>query len=202
MKILYVLKHNPWGIGGGCKASLSYFNAFMAVFEQADIDLCICEEYVKDMPEDAKRSVGHIYTSPERIITAKAASCVTGILHRHQRQVEHLLKVNTYDYCIFDHSAVAGSIVNKLPKETKSIVLNHNFEHDYFRDNTPSRLRRMMFLPQVVRNERKSYMNASFNIFLTKEDLCQFEDTYGLTHSKCESIGMFTSVNTPPEPLT
>lgn len=28
-KVLYILKHNPWGIGGGCYASNLYFTAFL-----------------------------------------------------------------------------------------------------------------------------------------------------------------------------
>ena len=28
-KVLYILKHNPWGIGGGCYASNLSFTAFL-----------------------------------------------------------------------------------------------------------------------------------------------------------------------------
>ena len=35
MNILYILRHNPWGIGGGCYACRCYLDAFIAVFEDA-----------------------------------------------------------------------------------------------------------------------------------------------------------------------
>lgn len=47
MRILYILKHNPWGIGGGCYACRNYLELFSELFKESQIDACICEEYLK-----------------------------------------------------------------------------------------------------------------------------------------------------------
>ena len=40
-KVLYILKHNPWGIGGGCYASNLYFTAFLEVFKDYQFDILL-----------------------------------------------------------------------------------------------------------------------------------------------------------------
>ena len=48
MKILYILKHNPWGIGGGCYACRNYLELFSELFAQHNIDILICSEYLQN----------------------------------------------------------------------------------------------------------------------------------------------------------
>ena len=38
MRILYVLKHNPWGIGGGCYACRNYLQLFTTMFADDKIE--------------------------------------------------------------------------------------------------------------------------------------------------------------------
>lgn len=45
MRILYVLKHNPWGIGGGCYACRNYLDAFTDIFNNAKFDILYCSEF-------------------------------------------------------------------------------------------------------------------------------------------------------------
>ena len=47
-KILYILKHNPWGIGGGCYACRNYLELFSEIFRNMHIDVLICSEYLKN----------------------------------------------------------------------------------------------------------------------------------------------------------
>ena len=185
MKILYVLKHNPWGIGGGCYACRNYLQLFSEVFAGADMDVCICREYLtserkKEYPK------AHFYPVGPRGFITKAMTVFTGVMHRHQSIVEALLKENQYDYCVFDHNSIAGSLVDACKRRgVKSIVLNHNCEYDYYRDNNGA-LKRLLFLRQVRKNERRSYLGCDYNLFLTEEDKRQFEEMYGT--SKTTSI--------------
>ena len=48
MNILYILRHNPWGIGGGCYACRCYLDAFTTLFAEAQFDVCVCEEYINE----------------------------------------------------------------------------------------------------------------------------------------------------------
>lgn len=190
MRLLYVLKHDPWGIGGGCYACRNYLQLFTEVFANSEIDACICEEYLKGACTEDYPNV-HFIPVKQRSILGKVMTPITGLLHRHYNMVKALLHKNHYDYCIFDHNSIAGSLVEVCHlKGLKTIVLNHNCEYDYFRDNNGV-LKRHFFLHQVRRNERNSYRKCDFNFFLTEEDMVQFELMYGESETKSIVGGCF-----------
>lgn len=190
MKILYILKHNPWGIGGGCYACRNYMDAFMDVFHGADFDFCICEEYLKDRNADYPENVRFIGVKP-RTTVEKILTPISGILHRHQEMAKEMIKHGRYDYCLFDHNSIAGSLVRTCKKNgVKTIVLNHNCEQEYFRDNN-SRTKNYLLLPTVRKNEKKSYQECTYNIFLTKEDELTFNKLYGHSNTKSVVGGCF-----------
>lgn len=199
MRILYILKHNPWGIGGGCYACRNYLEAFGEVFKEAQLDVLICEEY---RPEGNSVDVSHsmdcdtwrtadfpnctFYSVKARSKVSLYLTPFTGVMHRHQEVAKKVLRKHQYDYCMFDHNSIAGTLVEACKQvRVKSIVLNHNCEVEYFRDNN-SVLRKMLLLPWVRRNERRSYLRCDYNIFLTEEDKVLFREMYG--ESKTVSI--------------
>lgn len=199
-KVLYITKHNPWGTGGGCSASNMYFEAFRNVFAGFEIDFCIAD-LISDtlIPENIKAdsAINLIKVKP-RGIASRILSPFTGITHRYQKISSLLLKKNNYDFCVFDHSSIAGTIVRNIPKGTKSIVIHHNYEPDYFRDNTTSGIMRSLLLPQVRKCEETAFRNCDLNIFLTKEDLEQFKSVYG-THCIGDNLisGLFETMECP-----
>ena len=179
MRILYILKHNPWGIGGGCYACRNYLEAFDEVFKGDELEVLVCTEYLAHSLTDKFPEI-HFVGVNERQLVSKLLSSVTGEMHRFQSVVTRLLKANQYDLCIFDHNCVAGSLVKLCKRRgVKTIVLNHNCEFEYYRDNHPSVLHRMLLLPVVKRNERQAYQLCDYNIFLTKEDKELFAQFYG-----------------------
>ena len=194
MRILYVLKHNPWGIGGGCYACRNYLQLFSEVFQEAEMDVCICKEYLT--PERKKEyPMAHFYPVAPRGFSGKVMTAVTGVMHRHQETVKALLKSNHYDYCVVDHNSIAGSLVRSgKDSGVKTMVLNHNCEYDYFKDNN-GLLKRLLFLHQVKKNERKSYLNCDYNIFLTEEDKEQFAEMYGVSNTNAVVGGCFYPKN-------
>lgn len=69
MRILYVLRHDPWGIGGGCFASRNYLEAFCEVFSGSEIDALVCAEYLahgkaEEFPDVCFRGVGSVACLP------------------------------------------------------------------------------------------------------------------------------------------
>lgn len=196
MHILYILKHNPGGIGGGCKASYLFLKAFIDVFSGSVIDVLLCEEWISDFPKDLMGKC-HLHPIVPRGHISKVFSLFTGIMHRCQKQAKKIIQQGQYDYCIFDHSSIAGTLIEYTKKVgTKSIVINHNFEQDYFRDNTTSFLKRLFLLRYVCKCEKSSYKNCDYNIFLTKEDMNQFCEIYGKTNSRCMPLYVFESTDT------
>lgn len=181
MRILYILKHDPWGIGGGCYACCNYLEAFYELFKGSEMEILVCAEYLVYGKIGELPNVRFIGVN-ERKLVSKLLSPVTGEMHRFQSVATKQLKANYYDLCIFDHNCIAGSLVQLCKKQgVKTVVLNHNCEFEYYRDNHPSLLNRMLFLPVVKQNERKAYLYCDYNIFLTKEDRGVFRQLYGIS---------------------
>ncbi|MDE6150607.1 MAG: glycosyltransferase [Prevotella sp.] len=179
MKILYILKHNPWGIGGGCYACRNYLEAFVEIFKGGNIDVLACAEYLTHGNTDEFPNI-HFVKVGERKLFDKLLSPLTGEMHRFQSAAIQMLRLNDYDFCIFDHNCIAGTLVDVCKAEgVKTVVLNHNCELEYYRDNHPSLLNRLLLLPVVRRNEKRAYQCCDFNIFLTKEDEELFAQLYG-----------------------
>lgn len=91
MRILYVLKHNPWGIGGGCYACRNYLQLFSEVFQEAEMDVCICKEYLTS-ERKKEYPMAHFYPVAPRGFIGKVMTAFTGVMHRHQETVKALLK--------------------------------------------------------------------------------------------------------------
>jgi len=190
MKILYILKHNPWGIGGGCYACRNYLELFSELFAQHNIDILICSEYLQNHI-DANLKNCKFIPVPPRSKFSQYLSPITQILHRHQELATKMLQRNHYDYCIFDHNSIAGSLIDLCnKKEIKTIVLNHNCELEYFKDSHHG-YQNLFLLPTVRHNEKKSYLRCDYNIFLTQEDACLFEQLYGKSKTLSITGGCF-----------
>lgn len=179
MKVLYILKHNPWGVGGGCYASKSYLYAFLEVFKHAQFTVLICSEYKKDIPYGISTNPNIVFIySPHLNKTKSIIEFLHKSNHRHREIAKEIIKRNEFDYCIFDHSSLAGSIVDYLPPSTKTIVIHHNCEFQYFKDNN-SIIRSVILLPIVRCNEKRAFSKCDYNVFLTKEDFESFKEIYG-----------------------
>lgn len=190
MRLIYILKHNPWGIGGGCYASRNYLELFSEIFKDTNIDVLICSEYLKNAKQSDFTNCKFIPVAP-RTRFGKYMSPLTGVLHRHNDVAKRMIAENDYDYCIFDHNSIAGSLVDDCRKAgIKTIVLNHNCEQEYFRDNN-SKIKNLLLLPVVRRNEIHSYKECDYNIFLTEEDEATFKKLYGSSETKSIVGGCF-----------
>lgn len=189
-RILYILKHDPWGIGGGSYVSLMYLTAFRKLFSEYEFDVCICQECINYQPESWVGKCNFIPVPPRGKIS-RLSSIFTGIMHRHQQKALYLIKTNEYEYCIFDHNQIAGTLINYISPSTKSIVIHHNVEQNYFADNSTSKVFELLMLPHVIRCEKRAFKKCDYNIFLTEEDMSEFRSLYGNTKKKCAVIGIF-----------
>lgn len=191
MKILYILKHDPWGIGGGCYACRKYLELFTTVFADARFDACICEEYLEHAKVEDFPNVTFVPVK-QRSRLSKMMTPVTGLLHRHYGTAKRLILENDYDYCIFDENGIAGSLVRYAKKHgLRTVVLNHNCQYEYSRDNMTSLLEKLLILPVVTRCERVSYKYCDYNVFLTEEDKELFSVRYGHSDTKGMVGGCF-----------
>lgn len=193
MRILYILRHNPWGIGGGCYACRNYLEAFTEVFKDAEFDILLCEEYLASCDSRVKPQNVNFIGVPPRTSFSRALIPLTKIMHRHQSKAIEMLGYNKYEYCIFDDNCIAGSLVRVCKKQgVKTVVINHNCEFEYFRDNIKG-IKQALLLPVVKHNERVSYHECNYNIFLTTEDEQIFKSMYGETKAVNIIGGCFIS---------
>lgn len=190
MKVLYILKHDPWGIGGGCYACRNYLEAFTEIFRDARMDVLICQEYLSHANTDEFPCCRFIAVKPRGKVS-QYLTPLTGVMHRHHAVATRMIGSGNYDICIFDHNAIAGSLVEVCRKHgVKTIVINHNCEQEYFHDNNTT-VKRLLLLPTVRRNERRSYRQCDCNIFLTDEDRQLFAKLYGPSPTRAIVGGCF-----------
>ena len=189
-RVLYVLRHDPWGRGGGCYACRGYLEAFGEVFAGAAIDACVCAEYLVGAHTELFPGVRFIPVEP-RSNVQRLMIPLTQVLHRHLGTVLRLLRERRYDYVVFDDNCIAGSLVRHCRKAgVRTVVINHNCEVEYFRDNM-SVMKGLALLPAMRNNERRSYLGCDINIFLTEEDRDTFARMYGKSLTRAVIGGCF-----------
>lgn len=194
MKALYISNHNPFGTaGGGEMASHAYLRAFADVF-QGNIDLVVADTA---NGKDYNIILSEVYPVPSRSKVSKLLSVFTGQMHRYTDFVKKLLRENSdkYTHIVFDHSCIGGTLIKEVKKfGLKTITIHHNYEKEYYNDNSSFR-NKVLFLHHVVRNERRAYKLSDLNIFLTGQDLKTFECVYGMPKGVNYVLGTFEYQN-------
>lgn len=203
MHFLFITQHNPFAwISGGALASHAFLRAFSDLSEGSIT--VICADSVQQTPKDPNIHFTSIYYVPKRSLLSRFLSVFTGHLHRYTSFVKsHLKRCQThYDIIVFDHNCIAGSLVkfcNSLGFRT--ITIHHNYEVEFYKDNH-SGLARALWVPHVLRNERRAYNDSYLNLFLTKYDLETFSRVYGSSKGRNEVLGVFECQDIPKLPCS
>lgn len=192
LRVLYITSNNPWGTGGGSFASKIYLTAFCKVFDGCHMDLFVGSEAAESYPESW--AIDHqnvtVHSVPPRSVLSKIKSIMYQRVHRFHETVRNHLESNSYDYCIFDRSDTAGTLIDHVKPETRIIVIHHNFEPKYYADNA-SLIFKIAFLRGIRKGERKAFQKAHINCFLTPEDKDVFIQEYGQNNSVNICCGLF-----------
>lgn len=190
-RIIYILKHNPWGRGGGATASRLYLNSICRIFPSRVIDVLIANTCIKDVPSDISPNI-NLIPIEERSKLSKILSPISGIMHRYQAAAKKMLSKYDYEWCIFDHSSIGGTLAKYFAcNGIKLIQLHHNYEPKYYKDSTNSLINQFIFVPIVRRNEKKAYNYCTINLFLTELDKNTFERQYGNNGKKNLVTGIY-----------
>ena len=176
MRVLFICKDNPYGVGGGMFASRAYLKSFSDI-SQGNVDLFLASH----IKVDDSIKIANLYKVGERSIFNKLSSVFSGHMHRFVRAVrKHLQMDSNYDYCVFNNSKTCGGLIDVVRScGIKIITIHHNWEVEYFRDHTPSFIYRNLFLNHVASNEKEAFKKSDINLFLTKQDLNIFIKEYG-----------------------
>ena len=199
--ILFVTSHNPWGTGGGCTATRLYLDAIRELYPSDHLDLCLYSDFEQFIPTDIRQDNRcTIHISYSRSAFEKFKSLINGQMHRHQHIAEMLLSEQSYRFCFFDKSFIAGTLceyaVNKC--HIPVVTLHHNYEPDYFRYESVGWMFKIMFASHVKRLEKQAFKNSDLNLFLSEDDKIQFEQAYGLSEGESAVTGLFEQSYLPP----
>ena len=188
MRVLFICKDNPFGIGGADFATHAYLKAFSDICG-GNIDVFMAE----DITAGTDIRVANYHFVPPRSLISRFFSVVSGHLHRNVRPVlAHLNKDHSYDYCVFNNSKTSSGLLDAVKQYgIKVVTIHHNCEVEYVRDNTPNPLIRMVLLYHVRNSERKAYYKSDYNLFLTEQDLATFAQQYGNNPKRSFLLGAF-----------
>lgn len=186
-RILYISPTNIGKRAGGGLASLAFYNATCRNYPGM-VDLCMPQEFCEGPYLNA---IG----VPRRNLLC---SIKKWSLHRFKGFLKVFLAKNksVYDIIIINGGLYAGDLVDLSHQfGLKVVVIHHNFEREYHLDNKSvlTFWGRTSFL--VDRNERRAYMKADINCFLTPEDAEAFKKYYGKTVTPYFIIGVFEPNN-------
>ena len=187
MKILFVNKDNPFGVGGGDFATHAFLLALSDLCN-GDIDV-----YLRAGVKTDDSIKANFIIVPERNIIARIKSLFTGHLHRNVNAVRQRLSEGVkYDYCVFNNSRTSTGLIRQVRAlGIKVVTLHHNVESEFVKDNTPNRFHRMILMSLVKKAEQTAWQLSDYNLFLTNQDLQTFQTLYGKNHSTNGVIGTY-----------
>ena len=187
MNILFITYHYLNGNGGGVFASRAYINAFAEIGD--DVTL------LYPMKEGAEISgINHkVRTIPvwdKRTKAQKYWSLLRGQMHRYSH-IERYIGDEHYDWVVFDTCMVTYGLIDYFKRKgSKIITIHHNYQYEYFRDNTPFLIRvPTLFWTKIY--ERQAVRGSDLNLTLTQADKHLLTVHYGTGKEHIEVIGAF-----------
>ena len=189
-KILFLTPMNPLGIGGGSFATHAYLRAFSDLYH-GNVDILMADTWKDGWDQRVK--VRNTFIAESLPLVNYGLSLFTGEIQRYSRVAKKILEEHPNDYsCVVSNgSSISGKLIQTTRKlGIKLITIHHNFEPEYFADNSKG-LHRFLYLPIVRKLEKKAYQNSDVNLFLTHQDLEKFHYEYGDNNKKNAVIGVF-----------
>lgn len=188
-KVLFIATTNLNKKDGGGLGMLGHFNS-CNYLTKGDVDIV--------MPAEARgvKFSGAI-GAPRRSIMN---SLLSGSIHRYKSFLRHYLSDHKgiYDVCIVNGGIYAGDMMDMLHSYGLKVVVFHlNYEPDYQMDNKSLWTLNGGTDFFVKRNERRAYLKADYNCFMTETDQLLFTKNYGKVDIPCSVIGCYEISGTP-----
>lgn len=188
-KVLYIATCPPFSSGGGSQATRAYMDAVLDIFGRKNVDVMLFEDAF--IPENYQ-DICYIKV-PSIALHKQALYFIRGYLSRLTLPLIEYLKNHKDDYnlCIINSGLVGGKAVPFISSlGIKTVVIHHNYEVEFRRDNKSMETLNGHYLGLVKRIERMSFRNADLNLFLTDQDVRLFHEAYG-DADNCYVIGTF-----------
>lgn len=191
-RVLFIAHLDLFKRTGGGLATLSYYNAVCSLFPGL-VDLILP---LGCIPPGVSRPDWFGVKPRSKLVAVM--ELLTGRLHRFKDYVQHFLRrnENRYDLCIINGGVYAGDMIDFIKSQgIKVAVIHHNYEKEYHMDNRTLLTFKGLFPYYVIKNEKKAYLRADLNLFLTNQDVATFRNVYGPCHGRIELLGCFEAEN-------
>lgn len=187
--VLFITHHYLHGNGGGCFASRAYINAVAEIAEKVTL---LVPMKVGMEPEHINENVDVRLCHDGRSKYLRGLDILRGHIHRYYDRVESTLMEGGYDTVIFDNSMCSFSQIDVAHEfGCKVIVIHHNCQYEYAKDNVRSFLDRLS-LRWIKRCESDSVLMADLGLALTENDVRRLQNDYaGDKVCKIKYIGTF-----------
>ena len=191
MKVLFVTYNYLHGNGGGIFGSRGFINAFAALSDQMTVLYPIKNG---EAAEGLAESVRTIPVAYEKSRPGKFLDLLTGRIHRFFGIFERILVERDYDTVVFDSCYASFRLLKTARKAgCRCIVIHHNYQCEYVRDNYRfPLLLPMLFWTRIA--EKAAIRGCDLNLTVTQADLALLQRHYDRKgHAEFRVIGDFES---------
>lgn len=189
MKTLFITHHYLSSNGGGSFASRAYINAFAQLSEEMTLLYPVTRG--EDVFDGMNPKIELVPVSNDLPVWKKVLNLLAGKVHRYFSVVPEYIRTGRYDTVVFDTSVVSYRLIALAKKAgLRTIVIHHNYQYEYFKDNTSALLRPLTLL-WCRRYEGQAARLADMNLTLTRDDVESLKKQYG-----CEDATNFHVLGT------
>lgn len=176
MRILYVTHHYLSDNGGGTFASRAYINAFAEIADEMTLLYPVKEG--QNLFREINSNIRLVPITYSKSKYRKMFDLCIGRVHRYYRVAPKFIKSGEYDIVVFDNSKTSFRLIDFSHKwGCKVVVIHHNYEYEYIRDNSVG-IRRPLDLYWVKRYECAAVQKADINLTLSMQDIDSLSKKY------------------------
>lgn len=186
MRTLFITHHYLSSPGGGTFASRAYINAFAELSDEMTLLYPVKEG--EDTFKGINSRIRLVPVAYNLSKVVKLVRCIRGKVHRYFSTAPKYIQSGNFDTIVFDTSIVSYRLI-AMAKQfgLRTIVIHHNFQYEYFRDNTHG-LMKWLTLFWCHRYERQAVQQADINLTLTQADMASLVKVGGKETKKSFSV--------------
>lgn len=194
MNILFITNNYLSSKGGASYASRAYINAFAEIADE--MTLCYPVKEGEGLYDTINKKISTIAFSYDKSKFSKLLDLLIGKVHRYFALPKTLQ--TKFDIVVFDTSIVSYKLIGRFKRQgAKCIVIHHNYQYEYFRDNTQLLLKPLVLF-WCKKYEKQSVALADLNLTLTKQDIKLLQENYDKNGmAKYGLLGVFEDISKP-----
>lgn len=189
MKTLFITHHYLTSNGGGAFASRAYINAFAELSDEMTLLYPVAKG--EDVFNGINPNIELVPVSYSIARWKKAANLLSGKVHRYYETAPGYIGSGNFDTVVFDTSVVSFRLIHLAKQQgLRTIVIHHNYQYEYFSDNT-SGLLKPLTLFWCRKYEGEAVRFADLNLTLTQDDLTSLKEKYNALTSEFHVLSTF-----------